>query len=497
MSFMKARQAVQTCVLSKRWRHLWCSAPCLDVDADEFLSEKTAAALAYDDNSSSSSVSITDYYSDDDDDNIAGSGNGIACNDHDSSESDEDTSSSSSDDTSSSGSEEDGTSSSSSDSDHQEDVYGSDSDHQDDDVNYVYTSSSESDDDGYSSDSDHDSIDGKEWVDFEDFANSLMLRCNMALLESFRLHTGSAPAFGDRRRQAGGWLRRAMRFSGSWHLKRLHLSNVDLDRRFAEHVGSACRSQQDLELDNCTCRIRSFTSGSLKNLVLRKCRWQELSEITCPTLEILVIEGGSNSYDCPVVISTPDVTYLRLAVHAPYFYSGISIGGEMPSLVKASIHLRCHRTSVFKSRFRGFQLNLLRSVSNATSLELSGVGIMAVSKEPTFHEFRNLRNLLLGNCDLSDRRTLQFFLHSSPNLEKLTLQHCKFSNDSEENKGTAKLNKSSSPEFHGLDFHRDNLKLEVIYKEEDACQLVEPLLHFIATNLSKNIKCFKVNQCNS
>jgi hypothetical protein len=32
MSFLKARQAVQTCVLATRWRHLWRSVPCLDVD---------------------------------------------------------------------------------------------------------------------------------------------------------------------------------------------------------------------------------------------------------------------------------------------------------------------------------------------------------------------------------------------------------------------------------------------------------------------------------
>ncbi|CAO2149559.1 unnamed protein product, partial [Urochloa humidicola] len=36
MSFMKARQVVQTCVLSKRWKHLWHSVPCLDIDIDEF-----------------------------------------------------------------------------------------------------------------------------------------------------------------------------------------------------------------------------------------------------------------------------------------------------------------------------------------------------------------------------------------------------------------------------------------------------------------------------
>uniref|UniRef100_A0A0D3FSZ9 F-box domain-containing protein n=1 Tax=Oryza barthii TaxID=65489 RepID=A0A0D3FSZ9_9ORYZ len=36
MSFLSARQAVQTCVLSRRWRGLWLSMPCLDIDGDEY-----------------------------------------------------------------------------------------------------------------------------------------------------------------------------------------------------------------------------------------------------------------------------------------------------------------------------------------------------------------------------------------------------------------------------------------------------------------------------
>ncbi|KAL6839775.1 hypothetical protein ACP4OV_030463 [Aristida adscensionis] len=36
MSFLTAQEAVQTCVLSQRWRNLWSSMPCLDIDQPEF-----------------------------------------------------------------------------------------------------------------------------------------------------------------------------------------------------------------------------------------------------------------------------------------------------------------------------------------------------------------------------------------------------------------------------------------------------------------------------
>ncbi|OEL20986.1 hypothetical protein BAE44_0017996 [Dichanthelium oligosanthes] len=36
MSFLPVRQAVQTCVLSRRWEDLWCSMPCLSIDQREF-----------------------------------------------------------------------------------------------------------------------------------------------------------------------------------------------------------------------------------------------------------------------------------------------------------------------------------------------------------------------------------------------------------------------------------------------------------------------------
>ncbi|XP_051217468.1 MEIOTIC F-BOX protein MOF [Lolium perenne] len=36
MAFLTAREAVQTCVLSRRWEDLWCSMPCLDIDERQF-----------------------------------------------------------------------------------------------------------------------------------------------------------------------------------------------------------------------------------------------------------------------------------------------------------------------------------------------------------------------------------------------------------------------------------------------------------------------------
>ncbi|CAN6270106.1 unnamed protein product [Urochloa humidicola] len=36
MSHMKTRQVVQTCVLLTRWRHLWRSLTCIDIDKEEF-----------------------------------------------------------------------------------------------------------------------------------------------------------------------------------------------------------------------------------------------------------------------------------------------------------------------------------------------------------------------------------------------------------------------------------------------------------------------------
>ncbi|KAF0905709.1 hypothetical protein E2562_008787 [Oryza meyeriana var. granulata] len=43
MSFLTSRQAVQTCVLSRRWRYLWRSVPCINADINEFKVTKYGA----------------------------------------------------------------------------------------------------------------------------------------------------------------------------------------------------------------------------------------------------------------------------------------------------------------------------------------------------------------------------------------------------------------------------------------------------------------------
>lgn len=239
MSFLKARQAVQTCVLGTRWRHLWRSVPCLDVDQDEFR------AVPKPSNNNP----------------------------------------------------------------------GPDVDHSD-------VESEEDDSDG------NDDTKDSEWDNFEDFADCLMHHCNIAQLDSLRLHVSKrrAPSFADK--QAGGWLRRAMKYctpdpcrqleglgsTNSWRLKRLYLCNVALDCRFTMHVSSVCQSLEDLELEDCMCAIHAITSNSLKSLVLKNCRWNVLSDIASPTLKSLVIAGGTNSSDVVLVIRAPTIAHLCLDV---------------------------------------------------------------------------------------------------------------------------------------------------------------------------------------
>jgi hypothetical protein len=538
--------------------------PCLDIDLAEFKTVPVSSG----DHDSGSGGDDNSGSSDDDNSGSGGDDNSGSSGDDnsgfggdDNSDSDGDSSASTDSDLESSDSD-DGDVSDSDGNSSESDLVSSDSDSD-------ITTSSEED----SSDSDtyiyganinsyeNNKVKHKEWEEFEDFTVNLMRQCNIAQLDSFRLHiVGSrAPKFGNR--QAAGWLRRAMKYctpdrprqhgglsSGSWHLKSLHLCHVLLDNGFMKRVNSVCHCLEDLELDDCSCQIESVTSQSLKTMVLKNCRWRSLSVIASPTLKTLVIDGGSNTDDCVLAILAPAVSYLNLAVKTHRFRGGVSIN-EVSSLAKASIHLKGHRYSIsMRSKLNDDQSKLLCSISNVTNLELSGVGprvclcclcqfsnlftpvmllyylsiynvLQVLGKEPRFQKFKNLRNLMLNKCNLSDDfHILAFFLQCSPILEKLTLRHCKvycsllfnfllnqhgssvlhllccpqFPKYSSKKKGTPILNKTSS-ELCGLDLLCENLKVEIIYKYGHGPHLVQLLLRISVNLLENNIKLTRVN----
>ncbi|KAF8714796.1 hypothetical protein HU200_027324 [Digitaria exilis] len=382
MSFMKARQVVQTCVLSTRWKHLWRSVPSLNIDLEEFKTEG-----AY-----------------------------------------------------------------------------------------------------------HANV--EERKKFEDFTDHLLIPNNIsiALLDKFQLHVHHY-----HREEAARWIRHGIKYSTQepgirpqglsstpWRLKRLHLSNINLDDSFAKHISSGCQNLEDLELKGCPCHFHEITSHTLKNLILKDCSSNVLSAITSQTLKRLVISGCYID-DGPLVVMAPVVSYLLLSV-AIYNFKGGIVLNEIPSIVKVSIHLV--NNSDCPSKLGDDQFNLLDSVSKVTSLHLSAYKAMVLTEE--FPQFENLKTLLLEKCDLSDNfQTLGHFLQSSPSLEKLTLRNCKFSKDPKKKKGKVKLNKQSLSQ---LDVRCKNLKqTEIIYRNDDVHKLEELLLSIAGSLPENNIKLTKVD----
>ncbi|RLM73932.1 putative FBD-associated F-box protein [Panicum miliaceum] len=404
---------------------------------------------------------------------------------------------------------------------------------------------------------------------FDDFVYFLLRKVSVARLDAFRLHAnegGYDPGL-VATSNASAWIRRAIMASaqappardqgltspGSWRLRRLHLSGLRLDGLFAEHVRSRCPYLEDLELRVCKCRFRAIASGSLESLALIGCAagagvGEEFSEISSPALKSLVVDHGSNDIASPFVVTAPALAHLFLVVTPYNFPGGVSLG-EMPSLARASVHLKTRETLAKRAHLRSHLFKILRSVSNVTSLELNGfdVTVKAGEESTEFPEFSNLRTLELDQCGLGhdihvsghilrkspnlekltftlskscwqvpvgeppsypelknmraltlrnydpddDFQTLGSFLQSSPVLENLTLQCCKSSKDTRRKKGTSKM---KSIDQNLMDARCENLKLtKIIYRDDDVGQLVEFLLRFSRNLPNNNIRLVKVD----
>uniref|UniRef100_A0ACD5ZA57 Uncharacterized protein n=1 Tax=Avena sativa TaxID=4498 RepID=A0ACD5ZA57_AVESA len=269
----------------------------------------------------------------------------------------------------------------------------------------------------------------EKWRNLENFTTNLfMFHNNVASLDKFRIYIDVSHASALRVRDMDRWLRRGMKYSpqvleilisrwcplvtfphmgaSSCRLKRLHLHGLHLDNQFAELLCSGSLVLEDLELRSCRKSFQEFKSRTLKRLVIDCC-----DNVT----------GGL------VVITVPQMAYLRLRVLPGLYSNGISIC-ETTSLVKASIHLLClGETFSFKH-----QRWLLGNLCNVPDLELYGFQTMAMLVEESveFPIFTDLKTLslelcFLDKCDLNNKLdALGSFVQNAPFLEKLTLQCC-------------------------------------------------------------------------
>ncbi|TVU13646.1 hypothetical protein EJB05_37066, partial [Eragrostis curvula] len=182
-------------------------------------------------------------------------------------------------------------------------------------------------------------------------------------------------------------------------LKKLHLCDVRLDGRFAANLGSNCPVLEDLQLRFC---------------------YPEFSRITLPAVTNLTIYFCENDL---LIVAAPALMYL--SCHG----NTILLHATAPSLVKASVSL----PPLVKM---DIQRKLLASLFNVTTLYLSDLDTMTMFvDEPAngFPVFRNLKILSLQRCfsdwsDWSGKFTaLGSFVQNAPKLKKLLLCNCAFS----------------------------------------------------------------------
>uniref|UniRef100_M8BRS7 Uncharacterized protein n=1 Tax=Aegilops tauschii TaxID=37682 RepID=M8BRS7_AEGTA len=288
---------------------------------------------------------------------------------------------------------------------------------------------------------------------FDGFTANLLRRHDFTSLEDLRLH-GATAVVGDR------WLRGDIgRDTWPHGLKRLHLSGLELQLNdLASHISSSrCPALEDLQLNMCFHLLTSnakIISSSLKKLT--------------------IVDGEHTVEDHEVFklfIEAPALVSLRLAGEEFEHILDTTQPHTMPSLVDASIHLPWIYQSYQNIKE---QLYILVTMSNVTTLRLSHFAVtllfLGSHEDLAVFKFDNLTSFSLDGCRINDDfLRLHQYLYNSPNLQKLTLRHCKST------KEVMKRRQSYSKDL--AHFNCNNLRLtEIIHRDGDAS--VDPLVKF-------------------
>ncbi|CAO2038205.1 unnamed protein product [Urochloa humidicola] len=271
---------------------------------------------------------------------------------------------------------------------------------------------------------------------FEDFTDNLLAHRNGSLLDTFHLHISGE--FTEQHMDASRWIRRGLKCSprvfhfydrvsyvaaplpnldsNACCLRKVHLYGVRLLDSFSEQIGSLCMLLEVLELKSCRLSFHEIVFPTLKNLIVEGC-----------IIDFFTDAGIADTEASDALsIMAPHLSHLHVVLNVNTSTFSVS---AMPLLLKATIRLGFNEYE--KMRYN--QWLLVSNLCNATSLELCGLQTMVMPyTEPAgFPVFKNLSSLLLDRCDMSENfQLLALFLQNSPNLEKLTVSHCKFSKGS-------------------------------------------------------------------
>ncbi|XP_051215248.1 MEIOTIC F-BOX protein MOF [Lolium perenne] len=221
----------------------------------------------------------------------------------------------------------------------------------------------------------------------------------------------------------------------SRHLKHLHLSGTMLYDRTLRQLCSQCPSLEILELKECHLDGPQISSASLISLTMVDCRIRTELSIAAPNLVSLRCVNPYHhapSFENMGTLATATITLKDSFLHDKFEDRYIEPDPEVFECDSSSDRESdddSDADSNLSEEFYGDEVlggqNVIRSLSNATSLELiADVGELILNREMEMCPiFSNLKVLTLGEwCMADDFHPLVLFLQHAPNLERLFLK---------------------------------------------------------------------------